>query len=75
MLALPSFEANNFAFNITDENNSFSKATPGYWTCRGGLATINKLREFLAFRQLKDIDLYVEEVRKRGNQIKIGDEE
>ena len=47
-LAVTSFQANNYIFNITDENSSFSITTSGYWTSRRGAATINKLRDLLA---------------------------
>ena len=75
LLAVTSFEATISVFDIKDENNSFSNTTPGFWTSRRSGATINKLRDLLAFRSQNDIELHVEEVRKRGNQLKTADQE
>ena len=69
------FEANNCYFNIIDENNSFSFTTLGYCSSRGSAETMNRLHKFLELRSQNYIDLHVEVVRKRGNQIKIGDKE
>ena len=52
-----------------DENNSFSITIPGLWSSRDGAETINRLQKLLTLRSEKDIELHVEEVRKRGNQI------
>ena len=52
--------------NITDENNSFSFSTPGYWFSRCGAVTIHKLQKLLELRSQNDIKLHVEEVRKRS---------
>ena len=73
--AVISFEAMNSVFNITDENNSFSISTPGYWNSKDGEEPINKLKKLLELRSENDIELHVKEVRKRGDQIKIGDKE
>ena len=75
LLGVTSFEATNSVFNITNENNSFSNSTPGYWSTRGRVETVNELRELLSFREQIDIESHVEEGMKRGKQIKIGDNE
>ena len=46
---------------------------PDYWTSRGGTETIIKLRETLELREQDEIKLHVEEDRKKGNHIKIGE--
>ena len=74
-LGVISFEVTNSFFDITDQKKSFPITTLGYWTSRGGEARINKQRELLALRELKDIELKVGEVRKRGNQIKAEEKE
>ena len=73
LLGVTSFGETNSVFNITNENKSFSISTPSYWSARRGVETINELRDLLSLREQNDIKLHVEEVRKRGNQIKIGD--
>ena len=75
LLAVNSFEATISVSNITIENNTFSITTPGYWFSRGAPETIHNLQKFLEFRSQNDIELNVEEVRKRRNQIKIGETE
>ena len=73
--AVISFEAMNSVFNITDENNSFSISTPGHSNSKDGEELINKLNKLLELRSENDIELHVKEIRKRGDQIKIGDNE
>ena len=62
-------------FFITDENNSFSNIIPSHWSSRGGAETVVKLQELLKRRAQKDIEVHVEQIRKKGKQIKIGNEE
>ena len=73
--ALTSFETTNSAFIITNENKSFSIATPGYWSLRGSAETIKELREIVGPTAQSHIGLHVEDVKKRGNQTKIGHKE
>ena len=75
LLAVTFFEATNSVLLKTNENNSFSITTPGHWSSRGGAETNIELRELLGLRARNDIELHVEEVRKRGNLIKIGENE
>ena len=67
LLAVSSFECTNSVFNITDENNSFSKIIPGQYQNKTDEKTINDLNKLL---ELKSLELHVEEVKKRGNKIK-----
>ena len=72
LLAVSSFECTNSVFNITDENNSFSIIIPGHYENKSDEKTINDLNKLL---ELTSLELHVEEVKKRGNKIKIADKE
>ena len=69
---MSSFECTNSVFNITNKNNSFSIIIPGHWQTECAEKTIDELNKSLEF---KSLELHVNEVRKRGNTIKIGDNE
>ena len=73
-LGVISFEATNSVVNITDENNSFSISIPGSWRIPNCLpeGIIDKLKDSLKLRSEEDIEIHVEEVKKRGNKIMIG---
>ena len=72
LLGVSSFVCTNSVFNITNENNSFSIIIPGHYQNKSDEKTIDDLNKLL---ELKSLELHVEEVRKRGNKIKIGDVE
>ena len=72
LLAVSSFECTNSVLNITDDNNSFSIIIPAHWETEFAEKTINDLNKLL---DLKSLKLHVEEVRKRGDKIKIEDNE
>ena len=72
LLAVSSFECTNSVFNITNENNSFSIIIPGHYKTEFAEKVINDLNKLY---ELKSLELHVEEVRKRGNKIKIADNE
>ena len=72
LLAVSSFECTNSVFNITDENNSFSIIIPGHYQNKSDEKTTDELNKLL---ELRTLELHVNEVRKRGNIIKIGDKE
>ena len=72
LLAVSSFECTNSVFNITDDNNSFSIIIPAHWETEFAEKIIDEVNSLLEFISL---DLHVNEVRKRGNKIKIGDKE
>ena len=72
LLAVSSFECTNSVFNITDDNNSFSIIIPGHYETEFAEKIIDELNRLL---ELRTLELHVNEVRKRGNIIKIGDKE
>ena len=72
LLAVSSFDCTNSVYNITNENNSFSIIIPGHYEDKFAEKTINDLNKLL---ELKSLELHVTEVRKRGDKIKIGDNE
>ena len=72
LLAVSSFECTNSVFNITDDNNSFSIIIPAHWETEFAENTIDEPNNLL---ELRSLELHVNEVRKRGNIIKIGDNE
>ena len=72
LLAVSSFECTNSVFNITNENNSFSIIIPGHYQNKSDEKTIDDLNKLLEF---KSLELHVEEVKKRGNKIKIAKKE
>ena len=61
-----------FCFNITDDNKSFSIIIPAHWESEFADKIIDELSRLL---NLKTLDLHANEVRKRGDIIKIGDKE
>ena len=72
-LALTSFEATNLVFNKTHENNSFSISTPGHWNSEDAEEIKKNLNKLLELGSRKDIGNHINEVRRRGNQIILGD--
>ena len=72
LIAVSLFNCTNSVYNITDENNSFSIIIPGHYQNESDEKTIDDLNKLL---ELKSLELHVEEVRKRGNIIKIADNE
>ena len=71
-LAVSFFECTKCVFNITNGNNSFPIITPGHYQTEFAQKIIIDLNKFL---ELKSPELHVEENRKRGNKIRIGDNE
>ena len=72
LMAVSLFDCTNSVYIITNENNSFSIIIPGHYQTEFAEKTIDELNKFL---ELKSLELHVAEVRKRGNIIKIGDNE
>ena len=72
LLAVSSFECTNSVFNITNENNSFSIIILGHYQNESDEETTDDLNKLL---ELKSLELHVEEVKKRGNKMKVGDNE
>ena len=75
LLSLSSFETTNYVFNITDENNSSSFRIPVHRNSKSAEKTVDELNKILTLTSENDAELRVGEVRKRGQQIKIGDKE
>ena len=69
LLAVTFFECTNSVFNITSENNSFSIIIPGHYQTELAEKIFDDLNKVL---ELRSLERHVEEVRKRGNKIKIG---
>ena len=72
LLGVTSFECTNSVFKTTDENNSFLINIPGHWATEVDRKTFAKIGELI---ELRSLELHVEEVEKRGQKIKIGDNE
>ena len=72
LMAVSLFNCTNSVYNITNENNSFSIIIPGHYEPEFAEQTIAELNKLL---ELKSLELHVAEVRKKGNKIKIGDNE
>ena len=72
LLAVSSFECTNSVFNITNDNNSCSTIIQGHWETEFAEKTIDEVNRLL---ELRSLELHVNEVRKRGNKLKIGDKE
>ena len=72
LMAVSLFDCTNSVFNVTNENNSFSIIIPGHYQNKSDEKTIDDLNKLL---ELKSFELHVDEVRKRGNKLKIGDKE
>ena len=76
-IAVTSFGTTISVSKITDKNNSFSTSIPGCWRIPNYLedGIIDTLKKILKLRSQNDIELHVEEVKKRGDKTKLGDEE
>ena len=72
LIRVTSFECTVSVSNITNENSSFSITIPGHWQSKSAEKTIEELNKVL---ELRSLELHIKEIRKRGNQIKIGDDE
>ena len=72
VLGVTSLERTNSVFNINNENNSFSIIIPGHYQTELAEKIIKDLNKLI---ELRSLELHVEEVRKRGDKIKIGDNE
>ena len=72
LMAVSLFDCTNPVFNITNDNNAFSIIIPGHYQNKFDEKTIDDLNKLL---ELKSLELHVDEVRKRGKKIKIGDKE
>ena len=73
--AVTGFEATNPVLNLTDKNNIFSFTPPGYWSGYGSDGTVYGLSRILELRSKNEIELHVNEVRERGNELKTAEKE
>ena len=73
LLSVTSFGATNFVLNKNNDNKSFLFTIPDHWNSKSAEKTIGELIKLLELRSQSDIELHVQEVRKRGIQIKIED--
>ena len=67
-LGVASLECTISVFNITKENKSFSIIIPGHYHNKSDEKFFDDLNKLL---ELKPPELHIEEVRKRGNKIKL----
>ena len=65
LLSKTVFEVINSAFNITHEDNGFSITTPGHWNSKSAVKSIDILHKSLELTSENDIELYVEQFKKR----------
>ena len=72
LLGLSSLERTTSVVNITNEKNCFSIIIPGHYRTEFAEKKVIDLNKLL---ELKSLELHMEEVRKRGNKIKKGDNE
>ena len=72
LLGVASLECTISVFNITNENNSFSIIIPGHYPTEFAEKTIDDFKKLI---ELISLELHIKEIRKRGNKIKIGDNE
>ena len=72
LMAVSLLECTNCVFNITNENNSFSIIIPGHWENEFSEKVVDEVNRLL---ELRSLESHVDEVRKSGNTIKIGDKE
>ena len=73
LIAANSFETANFVFNISDKNISFAFRILGSWVTEGSGENGDELKNLLEVSSDNEVELYVEEVGKRGNQTKLGE--
>ena len=70
LLGVSALVSTNSVSNITNENISLSIIIPGHYQNKSDEKTIDDLNKLL---ELKSLELHVEEVKKRENKLKIGD--
>ena len=70
LMAVSLFDCTNSVFTITNENNSFSIIIPSQYQNKSDEKAIDNLNKLL---ELKSLELHVQTVRKKGNNLKIGD--
>ena len=71
LLAVSCFEATNFLFNITNENNSFSISIAGFWVFEGSEEIVDKLIKLLKLRSGNDFELHIKDFEKNGSVLEM----
>ena len=64
-LGVTSFEAINSVFKLTNKNIIFSTTIPGHWNSKSGEIPFDELNKVLELRSQNDINLHIDEVRKK----------
>ena len=72
LLGVSSFQCTKSVFKTTKENSSFLITITGHSQTKSAEKTIDELNKIL---ELRSLELHVKEVRKRGQNIKLGDNE
>ena len=72
LLGVISFECTHSVFIITNENTSFSITVPDHLETESDEKTFDELTILL---ELRSFELHVKVSKKRGNKIKLGDNE
>ena len=73
LLAVKSFKTTKSVSKETDESTSFSISITGPWQTKSDEKTIDELNNLLELKSQNCFELHVKEVKKRGNQMEIGD--
>ena len=66
LIAVTNFGGRNSVYNINHENNSFSTTRPGHWNSKSAEKTIDELNKILGLRSQNDLELHVDQVRKKA---------
>ena len=66
LLAVTNLKATSSVFDKPNENTSFSITIPGHWVSKSADQTMDELNNLLVLRTQNDIELHVEQVRKKG---------
>ena len=72
LIGVSLLECTNSVFNTNNENNSFSIIKPGHYQTEFAEKVNDDLNKLI---ELRSLELHVQEMRKRGNKINIGDNE
>ena len=66
LLGVTYFDCTNSVFSINNDNNSLSITTPGHWNSEPTKTTIDELNKLIGLTSENDIELHVEQDRKKG---------
>ena len=71
LLTVSCFEATNFVFNITNENNNFSISIAGFWVIERSEEIVDKLIKLLKLRSENDFELHIKDFEKNGSVLEM----